>query len=105
MVRDDMPLTVWLATGERREYTDDDDYAVGVSFGTGIRDGWLHVLRHDLKKDLWENWAYFPPGGWLGVEGARDSGVQEVPNGIGFRGPAHNLEDRATQGPGPSAPS
>lgn len=25
---------------------------------------------HDLKKDVWETWAFYPPGGWVGVRGA-----------------------------------
>ena len=86
-------LTVILATGERRPYTDDENFAVGVSFGVDERNGWLHVMRHNLHEDIWETYAFYPTGGWIGVESDRHA-LPEAPAGVGFQGPAHNRAAR-----------
>jgi hypothetical protein len=78
-------ITVLLATGDKRVYDDTEEQAVGVAFGRDERRGWLQVLRHDLKAKTWSTWAYFPAGGWVGMEGSAIP-IEEVPRSIGFQG-------------------
>jgi len=52
-------MAVILEMGERRPYADDDDFAVGVSFGVDERNGRLHVIRHTFQEDIWETWAFY----------------------------------------------
>ena len=77
-------LTVILSSGEHVEYRNEGDQIVGVQFGVK-REGWISVFRHDPRNQTRQTLAFYPRGGWIGVQS--DDGIPEASKSHGFQGP------------------